>query len=207
MSVFRSKEKPPGSECWLRDNRLSRLALASHPEPEGPVRRFFHEIRLRPNRRRGSVSNGRPRNRTLQAVKRGIYSPMRVTKTRVAPVLSSYAIPPRKASGKRGKENGRGCTLSRSSEKPDTRANDERKSTRTQKIPPRSRKNKGATGCPAAPTWISVQDPTPPVPVAGEPPGVPRGRGRAHRWDLLNSRRTCRPLGRLTPEELLGGES
>ena len=85
-----------------RDDRLSRLADASHPEPEGPVRRSFHVIHLRSSWWRGSVSNGRPRNRTLQAVKRGIYSPMRVTKTRVAPVLSTYAIPPRKASGKQG---------------------------------------------------------------------------------------------------------
>lgn len=97
-----SKRKPPGSEWLTRDDRLSRLADASHPEPEGPVRRSFHVIHLRSSWWRGSVSNGRPRNRTLQAVKRGIYSPMRVTKTRVAPVLSTYAIPPRKASGKQG---------------------------------------------------------------------------------------------------------
>ena len=64
----------------------------------------------------------------MQAVKRGIYSPMRVAKTRVAPVLSIYAIPPRKASG-----------------------------------------NEGATGCPAAPTWISVQDPTPQYPCGRNP--------------------------------------
>ena len=46
-SHFTTK-KPPGSECWLRDNRLSRLADASHPEPEGSVRRFFHLPVFRP---------------------------------------------------------------------------------------------------------------------------------------------------------------